>query len=153
MRIAYTPKNPADGDAQVWTFDAGRIRASEAEQIEKRYGDRWETFLSDVKGGSMRARRVLLWHLLRTAHPGLKYEDVPDFYADELVCTYSYGELVAMRERILKANLDTDTREQVLTALDIEITDAMSVEGIEEAPGKASSSSVAGSISASSPTS
>lgn len=140
MRIAYTPKSAADGDAQTWIFEPGRIRASEAEQIEKRYGGRWEDFLADVKGGSMRARRVLLWHLLRTAHPGLKFEDVPDFYADELVCTYSYAELAAMRDRVLKANLDQDTREQVLTALDIEMTEAMSAEGIAEpAPvGKAS---------------
>jgi hypothetical protein len=132
MRIAYTPKNPADGDAQVWDFDPGRIRASEAEIIEKRYAGRWENFLADVKGGSIRARRVLLWHLLRTAHHTLKFEDTPDFFADELVCTYSYAELVAMRERVLKANLDADTREQVLTALDIEITEAMSLEGIDE---------------------
>lgn len=140
MRIAYTPKSPADGDPQTWEFNPGRIRASEAEAIEKRYGGRWEAFLADVKGGSMRARRVLLWHLLRTAHPALKFEDTPDFYADELLCTYSYDELVAMRERVLKANLDADSREQVLTALDIEITEAMSVEGIDEetALGKAS---------------
>jgi len=130
MRIAYTPKNPADGDAQTWDFTPGRIRASEAETIEKRYGGRWEDFLGDVKGGSMRARRVLLWHLLRTAHPGLKFEDTPDFYADELKCTYSYAELVAMRDRVQKANLAPDALEQITTALDIEITEAMSEEGI-----------------------
>jgi hypothetical protein len=140
MRVAYTPTDPAAGDPQTWTFDPGRIRASEAETIEKRYGDRWEAFLSDVKGGSIRARRVMLWHLLRTAHPALKYEDTPDFFADELVCTYSYAELVSMRDRVLKANLEADTREQVMTALDIEITEAMSIEGIDEATalGKAS---------------
>ena len=132
MHVSYTPSNPADGDRQAWDFDPGRVRASEAEVIEKRSGVRWETFLADVRGGSIKARRVLLWHLLRRAHPGLKFEDTPDFYADELVCTYSYVELARMRERVLKANLDAETREEVTTALDIEMTDAMARENLDD---------------------
>jgi hypothetical protein len=56
---------------------------------------------------------------------------------DELVVTHSHGELLTLRDRVLKANLPEEEREAVLAALDIEITEAMA--GEDE--GKATASS------------
>lgn len=123
MFVTYKPET-ADGDPQRWEFDPGRVRASEAEMIEKRYGDKWDQWRNDVRAGSAKARRVLLWHLLRQAHHTLRYEDVPDFLMDELLVEHSVGELVELRDRLMKANVSDTDREQLMTALNIEITEA-----------------------------
>lgn len=131
MHITYTPE---DGDRQEWDFDPGRVRSSQAEMIERRFGGNWDAWAAGVQGGNMRARRVLLWYLICLQHPGLRFEDTPDFFADELLVEYSVKEITELRERILKANLDEERREMTLTALDIEMTKAM-----ERESGKASS--------------
>lgn len=136
MHVTYKPEG---GDVQRWTVDLGRIRQSEAELIEKRYGQNWEKFRADVQSGSARARRVLLWHLLRRQHHTLRFEDVPDFRVGELLVEHSAEELVVLKDRLMKANLPDDEREQMMTALDIEITEAIA-RG-EEIEGKATSNS------------
>lgn len=122
MHITYKPE---DGDPQEWDFDPGRVRSSQAEMIERRFAGNWDTWAAGVQAGNMKARRVLLWYLTSLQHPGLRFEDTPDFFADELVVEYSVKEITEVRERILKANLDEDRREMTLTALDIEMTKAM----------------------------
>jgi hypothetical protein len=134
MFVTYTP---ADGDEQRWEFDPGRVRQSEAEIVEKRYGATYDKWRQAIVTGEAKARRVLLWHLLRRDHHTMRYEDTPDFYMDELVVTHSHGELLTLRDRVLKANLPEEEREAVLAALDIEITEAMA--GEDE--GKATASS------------
>lgn len=133
MFVTYTPD---EGDAQRWEFDPDRIRQSRAEIIEKRYGKNWDQFRAGVQSGDSKARRVLLWHLLSLEHHTLRYEDVPDFFMGAVLVEHSRGELVVLRDRLTKANLPADEREQMLTALDIEITNAIDSEA---APGKASS--------------
>lgn len=113
--------SPADGDRQQWEFDPDRVRQSEGEIIEKRFGGTWAEFRGAVQTGNLRARRVLLWHLIRRAHNNLRYEDTPDFYVGELVVEHTREELVALRERIERASLDEDRRREVLDALDMEI--------------------------------
>lgn len=125
----YVTYRPEGGDEQSWEFDPDRVRASAAELVEKRYGESWAMFLAGVQQGSIRARRVLLWHLIRRDHHTLKYEDTPDFYAGEVEVQYDAAELLAMRDAVMKAEVPDKEREQVLTALDMEITDAMAREG------------------------
>jgi len=136
MHVTYKPE---DGTEQRWEFDPNRVRASAAEVIEKRYGQNWSKFCADVQSGNMRARRVLLWHLLAREHHTLRVEDVPDFYADELLVEHTADELLAIKDRLRKATIAEDEREQMLTALDIEISEAIA-RG-EELSGKATSSS------------
>ncbi len=114
-----------------------RVRQSEAELIEKRYGQNWDKFRADVQSGSAKARRVLLWHLMRRDHHTLRFEDVPDFYTGELLVEHSADELTALKDRLMKANLPDEEREQILVGLDIEITEAMA-RG-EQIEGKATS--------------
>ncbi|MFF0469328.1 hypothetical protein ACFYPX_18090 [Micromonospora zamorensis] len=121
MHVTYTPEG---GTAQRWDFNPGRVRAAEAELIEKRYGKAWDQFRADVQTGSMKARRVLLWHLLRREHHTLRFEDVPDFYTDELLVEHSVDELTLMREKLAQADLPDGDRDQMLAMLDIELAEA-----------------------------
>ncbi len=130
MWVTYKAEGSEQADR--WPFDPATVKQSQAEMIEKRFGGTWDQFRQGVQAGNSKARRVLLWHLMRTAagHHTLRYEDVPDFAMGDLVVEHSHSELLALRDRLEKAALDDDMREQARTALDIEITDAMSREGI-----------------------
>lgn len=140
MKVTYAPEG---ADPQVWDFDPDRVTQSQAELIEKRYGGRWDGFSEDVRAGGARARRVLLWHLLRQTHHTLRYEDTPDFRMGDLRVEFDTGELVLIRERVLKSHLSEQEKEQVLLGLDLELTDRMGEgfdvgEPSELEPGKAS---------------
>lgn len=135
MLVTYTPE---DGDAQSWEFKPGRVRASEAEVIERRYGGTWDEFTAGVTAGNMRARRALLWALLRRDHATLRFEDTPDFYADEMTVQFTVAELTDIREKLSAAKVDPDKREQMLSALDVELTEATAREaGATATAGKA----------------
>jgi hypothetical protein len=129
MHVTYKPE---DGDQVEWEFVPGRVRSSEMENMEGQFGGPWDELILGVQSGSVRARRVMLWHLIRRDHPTLRFADVPDFFADELLVQFSSKELGPMRDRILKAHMPADKREQVLTAIDLELTEAI---GREEAAG------------------
>jgi hypothetical protein len=123
---------------QMWEFDPTKVRASQGEMVEKRYGQPWDVFLRDLIKGSMLARRVLLWHLMRLAHHTLRYEDTPDFYSSELTVEYSRAELESMRATAETSKaLTEDERSQALAVLDDEIAKAPT--GVDE--GKALSGS------------
>jgi hypothetical protein len=116
MRVTYTP---AGGDATLYDFDPDAVRASAAELIEKRYGDTYDKWRAAIVQGSIKARRVLLWHLTTLTHHTLRYEDTPDFAAGELVVELSKAELLALRAKVEKSNLES--RDELLSALDMEI--------------------------------
>lgn len=125
----YVTYKPEDADEPTrWEFVPGRVRAARAEMIEKRWSGNYDQWVSAIQAGSIRARRVLLWHLIGLDHHTLRFEDTPDFYADELVVEHSRAELEVLRERLAKADLNEDEREQALTAVDIAITEAMESE-------------------------
>lgn len=119
----------------MWEFDPNRVRASQAEMIERRYGQPWSVFVVELMKGSMLARRVLLWHLQRLTHPNYRFEDI-DFYADELLVEFSKAELERMRaDAETNGGLTEEDRRMVLAALDSEIAKAPT--GVDE--GKARS--------------
>lgn len=120
MFVTYRPE---DGDERSWTFDPAKVRASKAEMIEKRYGDNWEKWQIAVQAGSIKARRVLLWHLLTLEHHGMRFEDTPDFYAGELIVQHSAAELRRIRDQVAKAKIDPAERDMVLATLDGEIAE------------------------------
>ena len=138
MFVTYSPEDGAE--PQRWTFDPKRVRAGRAEMIERRAGVNWDAWLIAVQSGSMRARRVLLWHLMTTDHPTMRSEDVPDFLAGEVLVEHSAAELVEIRARVATATLPVDQRETVLAALDGDISAAIAREG-QEPEGKARSKS------------
>jgi hypothetical protein len=125
VKIEYKPEDTERGEAQTWTFDPRRIRATEAVIIQKRFGKTWDEFLVAVQAGDVEARRVLLWHLIRRTHPILRFEDTPDFLLGELEVSHELSELIQLRARVEKASLPAEQKEPVLAALDVEISDAM----------------------------
>lgn len=140
MKVTYTTGD----EPRTWDFDPAEVPQSQAEIIEKRYGQLWDQFLSDVRQGSARARRVLLWHLLRQEHHTLRFEDTPDFKMGQVKVEHSVAELLLVRDRVAKANLDADEKDGILAALDVEITEQMGQVPDSEPepdPGKASKAS------------
>lgn len=115
---------PADGEKREWDFRPGRVKSSVAELIENRAGCTYEEWKQKVLTGDIRARRVLLWHLLWLDHPVLKIEDV-DFYADELDITPLLEEYEQYRAALAEAPLAPGFTEEwrvgALASLDLEI--------------------------------
>lgn len=116
--------SPGDGDPQTWAWSPGRVLVSEAAIVEKVYGKTWEMFAAEVQQGSAQARRVLLWHLQRRTHSMLRFEDAPDFYADQLVIEYDAVELREMRDGVESAGMPQAERDIALAAIDREIASA-----------------------------
>lgn len=121
MFVTYAPEGE---EPQRWAFDPRKVRASEAEAVERQAGESWDSWLVQLQKGGMRARRVLLWHMLRGQHPALRFEDTPDFYAGDLTVEYSLAELEAMRDRVVKAAMSEEQRQAVMSVLDTQIKDA-----------------------------
>lgn len=140
MFVTYAPEDPADGDRQEWTFKPGRVRASEAQALQRQFGENnWDAFVLGVQLNDVHARRVLLWHLMRREHPRLAFNDVPDFYADELTVKFDVAELTPLLEQMEKSNLPEDKKQQAHAALDLALTEAMERESTAgEVSGKAS---------------
>lgn len=119
MKVTYQPEGK---EPQTWEVKPGRLRESQAELIEKRFGaelDQWH--VSVIKGGA-RARRVLLWHLLAREHHTLRFEDTPDYYREELKVEYDYQELLEMRANVEKSSaVSGEEKETMLAQIDDEI--------------------------------
>lgn len=129
MYLIYRP----DGqEEQRWQFDPGKLGDAEAEGIERRtnmaYGSEFKEALLK---GNIRARKALLWTLLRREHHILRYEDV-HFLDDELVLEMDRDEWIRTREVVAAdQTLDDDDRACRLALIDAAMVDA------PEAPGKA----------------
>lgn len=67
---------PDGEDSQEWWLRLDDLGDNEAEMIEARSGMDWEEWKLRLLKGNIRARRALLWSLLRRQHMALRYEDV-----------------------------------------------------------------------------
>lgn len=84
LRITYAPDG---GDPQQFEFDPENPLNLEAEAVENVGGEAWEDwglFLLRLGNGNARARRALLWVLLRRTNPQLRFADLV-FHFRELV--------------------------------------------------------------------
>lgn len=121
MIVTYSPEGD---EPQRFEFEPDKVRSVQAEVIEKKFDGTWDAFRMAVLEGSVRARRVLLWHLLKTRHVTLRLEDV-DFAVGELVVEMTRAELVEFRDATVKASgITEEQREQALARLDAEIATA-----------------------------
>lgn len=135
MFVTYQPEG---AEVRRWVFDPEKIRISEAEIIEKRSGQTWEMFLQSVQTGSLAARRVLLWTLLKRDHLSLRWDDCPDPYASELLVEYSAAELREILANLKKAtHVQEDEREKMIIAFKQEIKTAEKREEAFQAGGQA----------------
>jgi len=119
MRITYQPSSPDRGDPKTWIIDPKRIPASEAELLEKHYGDRpWDLLVRHAQQGNTAARRLILWYCMRQDHPRAhaNLRDVPDFFTGELLVESSPAELVEMRDQVVKSRALTESELEVFLA-------------------------------------
>lgn len=128
--VTYRP----EGDpAQRWSFDPKQVISGEAEAIEKRSESTWDEFQKAILSGSIRARRVLLWHLLKKTHPPLRFDDV-SFRAGEVEVEFEKHELQELRSEILKKDklVSDEDRDKAIAAIDAQITE-LETRDIEQA--------------------
>lgn len=128
MRLIYKPEGQPE---QSWIFRPGRLPRSVARQLQTAYGKPWDLFVADVQQGNIDARAVALWHCLRTDHPILKFDDLPDFLADEVELEYEVDELREMLAQA-KANaaaIPADQREVALGMLASQLAEAEDRDG------------------------
>lgn len=99
MILVYHP----EGNEEVtrWVYNPRKLMSPEREAIERITGFDFAEFTQKVVKGNSKARRALLWIMLKREHPTLKYEDV-DFAWDELRLEHSRQELELMREELEK---------------------------------------------------
>ncbi|RSD26346.1 hypothetical protein [Amycolatopsis eburnea] len=138
MKITLTENG---NGPQVWDFDPDDVRARDAELIEAKLGVAWESFPLAVMQGSVRARRALLWHLRRQAHPKLRLDDV-DFRPKDLKVELDVPEWRLWRGKIaLMGDLSDELRDRALAWVDQELAQAEAGEdpAAAAAPGKADS--------------
>lgn len=135
-------------DPVTWDFDPDDVTRKQGETIETAMGQvgnspvSFETWLQLVQAGNMKARAILLWHLLRLTHPNLPFKDVPDFARKQLKVEMSVAELRALKDKISRVRMDDQTREIFEAQFDRDIADAMQretgvIEGDIEPVGKA----------------
>lgn len=121
MIVTYTPDG---GEPQRFRFDPKIVMSGEAEAIEKRAESTWDEFQKAIMSGSIRARRVLLWHLLKKTHPPLRFDDVT-FRAGDVELEYERHELEDLRAQILKRDkmVSDEDRDRALTAIDAQLAE------------------------------
>lgn len=133
MIVTFDPTDHDRGDKHVWEWDPDRVFADEAEVIEAEWdGKPWDHFVMMAKAGATKARRLLLWHLLRTEHPGQyqNVKDVPRFRTGEITIDQSSKEMLVQRGLLEESPALTDAeRKQALTAWDTEYARAVEREG------------------------
>jgi hypothetical protein len=131
--VNYAPKGEP---AQQWEYSPEHVRAAEAELIEKRFDGTFDQFNMALLQGSMRARRVLLWHMLKRKHLELRLEDV-DFASGELKVEFTRDELQQMHDEAAtsKAIPDKD-RDLMLLTLRAQIDKAPAGDTAGKAPSK-----------------
>ena len=134
MRVTYQPDDPQDGDRQTWTFKPGRVRVTESEVIAKAFGGTFEDWNQALLTRNGLARRVLLWHLLRLAHPMLRFTDTPDFMMDELEVELDRGELTELLDNLPKLPMDEKTRQEGREAIEAQIAELDDEEPVGKAP-------------------
>ena len=108
MRVIWTP---TEGERREWEFAPSQLRTVEAEAIENVGGSRWDnldTFENLLIRGNRRARRAVLWILLRREKASLNF-DTLDLQANEVTIDY-WGETEKawIRERMLAGVEDID---------------------------------------------
>jgi hypothetical protein len=123
MYVRWEPENGEP--AREWDFDPEDLLKSEGKLIEKQYGKSVEVWLNQLRIKELGAREVLLWHLLRQDHKGLRFDDVPDFRLRQLKVEMSSPELRDLMKRTERMKLSDDEREQLRQAFEIDIRDAM----------------------------
>ncbi len=149
MLVKYRPEGDESAN-KTWEFQPEKVRANRGEMIERRYGARYTEWVKEVQAGQLKARRVLLWHLMNLDVPQFRWEDTPDFMFGELEVDYGVADLQKLRRDVDESAMDDDTKRETLNRLDLEIASRLEKDPHELTPadlGKEPRSESAGSTS------
>jgi hypothetical protein len=127
MDVTYDPEDGSD--VRKWVFDPDDVLKSEAKAIEKHFGESWEAWVNALRIRNMKAREVLLWHLLHLDHPKLRFEDTPDFRVRQVVVEMSSAELMEVYQQMAKTKMNADLRDAFESAFQRDYQEALLREG------------------------
>jgi hypothetical protein len=96
VKITYAPR---DGEQREWVWKPAEMESHEAELIEDAMDLPYMSCVSKFLAGSTRARRALLWVLLRRDHPALQFDQVR-FRLDEVASEFDEEELARIRDHM-----------------------------------------------------
>lgn len=100
MFIKYTPSEGEE--QQQFYFQLAKLMSVEAEKIEEITSWSFEEFQQQLMRGSARARRVLLWILLKRQHPTMRLTDI-NVPVDAITVDFDRDEFDAMLAEFEKA--------------------------------------------------
>lgn len=113
MLIKYAPENE---EPQEFEFDPDNAWSFEAEMIESVGRQTWVSFEADfldlLRAGNFKARRALLWVLLRREKPDLRFSDLV-VKVNEVTIGLDKAERQVMRKRLADGEFDAAEREAV----------------------------------------
>lgn len=116
MLITYRPDG---GDERTWSYKPSDLPYEDAERLEDLLDITFEEFRAKVVRGGLKARRALLWLLLRRENPKLRFTDVQLKRTGELVVEWDSEEIAKMRADTLDAtDLEEADRDAFLETLD-----------------------------------
>ena len=115
MLITY---RPADGEPREWSFIPRDLTSLEAEDVEDATGWSFPVFQAQFYAGRTRARRAVLWILLRREQPELRFADV-QYGMSELGFHWTGGtETTELAKQVeVDPDLDEETRARILADL------------------------------------
>ncbi|GKQ34596.1 hypothetical protein [Streptomyces sp. A012304] len=102
MIILYKPEGGTEE-----ALDAGRLRASEIQTIERTADDRWDLIKERMRQGDVNALRTVAWAIKRRTHAALRYGDF-DPYEDELVVRLDDREVAVYAAGLFEKYRDTE---------------------------------------------
>lgn len=115
MIVKYSPDG---GESRTWDYKAEDLPTGDAEDIEDAVGITFDEFQVKLMTGGAKARRALLWILLRRDTPGLRFGDV-SYRMGEIAVDFDADELAKLRQAVVDAkNLTEDVREAALSVID-----------------------------------
>lgn len=88
MIVTYSP---ADGQQRTWQYKSAELPSADAEALEEVVPPSFDEWQQQLLRGGAKARRALLWVLLRRDDPTLKFGDV-EFRMGELEVEFDSDE-------------------------------------------------------------
>lgn len=110
MLLVYQPEGSEE--PQVFPYDPRKLMSVERELVEKLTGFDYATWTQKVMVGHSRARRSLLFVMLKRQHPKLRFDDV-DFAWDELTIQHSRQEYDSIIDQV-ESNIDLTPAEKAV---------------------------------------
>lgn len=118
MYLTYCPEG--NDEPQEFVFNPDNINTFDAEAIESATAWTWEEFMMNLRKGSVKARRVLLWVFLRRVHRGLQLRDV-NFKNKEVKLEFDASEMATLMDAVKESPDQPGVdKESILDAMEAE---------------------------------